>query len=451
MRLRSIHVVILIVAVVGGLVVYGAMRPSQDTPGNAAQTAQSPPAEPAATRAPDSEDEFIEKARQLAQANVQSPQAGELPPAKTQEPTGPAPLMVLEPPKTLDLGTIPRQGVTTGEIKVHNKGEAILHITKVQSSCGYTKATIEEKAKVVPPGGTSIITVTADPNRLSGFESRKTVTVMSDDPKNPRVQLSVLAKIDPEFALEPRNIEFGEIRKGAAPTQTMVLRQLSDEPVEVTEVMSFGAASKGKGLQLAFEKRPEGQWASPGRPEYAISVGLPEDAPLGGYAGRFAIKTTCKRVKQITCSATAKITSFYSIQPPPPRPLLVHNRTQGPASGPAKATITAECPFKISGLKPSSDSLVVAQKPGPEPNSAVIEVSLKPDVAPGRRNETVEFTISSDEESYTEQIPVRVSITRTPTPGTASQLAPPRPAGRVPQRPRPTAPGPPASGSRATQ
>jgi len=449
MRLRSIHVVILIAAVVAGLVVYGAIRSSQDTPGNAAQTAQSPPADAAATRAPDSEDKFIEKARQLAQANVQSPQAGELPPAKPQEPTGPAPLMVLEPPKTLDLGTIPRQGVTTGEIKVHNKGEGTLHITKVQSSCGCTKAKIDEKAKVVPPGGTSIITVTADPNRIPGFESRKTVTVMSDDPKNPRVQLSVLAKIDPEFALEPRDIEFGEIRKGAASTETMVLRQLSDEPIEVTEVMSFGAASKG--LQLAFEKRAEGQWATPGRPEYAISVGLPEDAPLGGYTGRFAIKTTCKRVKQITCSATAKITSFYSIHPPPPRPLMVHNRTQGPGSGPAKATITAECPFEISGLKPSTDSLVVAQKPGPEPNSVVIEVSLKPDVALGRRNETVEFTIASDEETFTEQIPVRVYVTRTPTPGTARKLAPQRPSVRAPQRPGPTAPGPPASGSPATQ
>ena len=418
MRLRSIHVVILIAAVVGGLVVYGAIRSSQDMPGNAARTAQ-------------------------------SPQAGELPPAKPQEAAGAVPLMVIDPPKTLDLGTIPRQGMTTAEIKVHNKGEATLHITKVQSSCGCTKASIKEKAKVIPPGGTSIITVTADPNRIPGFASRKTVTIMSDDPKNPRVRLSVLAKIDPEFALEPRNIEFGEIRKGAAPTQTMVLRQLSDEPVEVTEIMSFGAASKG--LELAFEKRPEGQWASPGRPEYAISVGLPADAPLGGYTGRFAIKTTCKRVKQITCSATAKITSFYSIQPPPPRPLLVHNRTQGPARGPAKATITAECPFEISGLRPSTDSLVVTQKPGPEPNSVVIEVSLKPDVAAGRRNETVEFTIASDEESFTERIPVRVYVTRTPTPGTARKLAPPRPAVRALQRPRPTAPGPTASGSPATQ
>jgi len=443
MRLRSIHVVIVIAAIVGGLVVYGAMRPSQDTPGENGQTSQSAPADGAATRAPDSEDTFIEKARQLAETAGQSPQAGELPPAKPQQASGAAPLMVLEPPKTLDFGTIPRQGMTTGEIKVHNKGEAPLHITKVQSSCGCTKAKIEEKAKVVPPGGTSIITVTADPNRIPGFESRKTVIVMSDDPKNPRVQLSVLAKIDPEFTLEPRNAEFGEIRKGAAPTQTMVLRQLSDELIEVTEVMSFGAASKG--LRLAFEKRPEGQWTSPGRPEYAISVGLPEEAPLGGYTARFAIKTTCKRVKQIMCSATAKIISFYSIQPPPPRPLLVHNRTQGPASGPAKATITAECPFEISGLKPSNDSLVAVQKPGPEPNSVVIEVSLKPDVAPGRRNEAVEFTIASGEETFTERVPVRVYVTRTPASGTARKLAPPRPSVRAPQRPGQRAPGSPAT------
>jgi hypothetical protein len=367
--------------------------------GNASKAPQEPaaPATPAAKT-----DAFLKEARQIAQEKpaAGAPETGLLPPA-----TDSSNIPVIEAdPAALDMGVISREGPSTGEIKIRNKGKATLEISQVSQSCGCVKASIDPKKRSVPPGGETVVTVTVDPKRIPSFESTKDVYVTSNDPKMPRLSVKVSAKIDPEFAVEPAELDFGDVPKGTVAEKTLLFRQLSDEPIEIQELRPL--VSKSTDLDLSFAKRPEAEWKAPDRSEYVITVRLPADLSPGKLSGSFAIQSTCKRLPSFPCKVNANVTAFYDIGPA--RQLIVRGGLRPGQGGTSSTTVAADRPFEIQDLQVSGEDLTVSSKAGTAPNSQVIEVALKAEANPGQRNEAVTFTIKSGGEVYKERVPVRV-------------------------------------------
>ena len=395
------------------------------------------PQEPAAPATPGAKtDAFLKEARQIAQEKpaAGAPETGLLPPATD---SSNIPVIEADPP-ALDMGIISREGPSTGEIKIRNKGKATLEISKVLQSCGCAKASIDPNKRSVPPGGETVVTVTVDPKRIPSFESTKDVYVTSNDPKMPRLTVKVSAKIDPEFVVEPAELDFGDVPKGTVAEKTLVFRQLSDEPIEIQELGP--PASKGTDLDLSFAKRPEAEWKAPNRPEYVITVRLPADLSPGKLSGSFAIQSTCKRLPSFPCKVNANVTAFYSIGPG--KQLIVRSGLRPGQGGTSSTTITADRAFEIQDLQVSGEDLTVSSKPGTTPNSQVIEVALKAEANPGQRNEAVTFTIKSGDEVYKERVPVRVySAKGQPLlrPGFVPEAAKRRP--RTPRMPLPARPG----------
>jgi len=393
MKSRLAVVIIFVVVVLVGGAVYGKHR----------FFASAPPAgsEQGTGRGVDREEAFLQQARELAAKNPQAKgqETGLLPPVTKDASLVPS---ISVEPAVLDLGVVAREGTATGEIKVANKGKATLEISQVSTSCGCTKATIDDpNKKSVPPGGATVVAVSVDPKRIPGFESTKTVTITSNDPQSPRTNVQVVAKIDPEFQLEPTELVLGEIPKGTPVEKTIVFRQLTQEPIEILELRN---TSSGSGMGLSFVKRPPAEWASPDHPEYLITVRLPEDVTPGPFTGTFQIQTTCKRLHSFSYPPVrAHITAFYDITP---RQLGVRGQPGQP--GTASATIKADRPFEIADLQATGKDLVVASKPGPQPNSAILEVMLSPDAEPGSRNETVSFTIKAGDQSLKDRVLVRM-------------------------------------------
>jgi len=395
------------------------------------------PQEPAAPATPGAKtDAFLKEARQIAQEKpaAGAPETGLLPPATD---SSNIPVIEADPP-ALDMGIISREGPSTGEIKIRNKGKATLEISKVLQSCGCAKASIDPNKRSVPPGGETVVTVTVDPKRIPSFESTKDVYVTSNDPKMPRLTVKVSAKIDPEFVVEPAELDFGDVPKGTVAEKTLVFRQLSDEPIEIQELGP--PASKGTDLDLSFAKRPEAEWKAPNRPEYVITVRLPADLSPGKLSGSFAIQSTCKRLPSFPCKVNANVTAFYSIGPG--KQLIVRSGLRPGQGGTSSTTITADRAFEIQDLQVSGEDLTVSSKPGTAPNSQVIEVALKAEANPGQRNEAVTFTIKSGDEVYKERVPVRVySAKGQPLlrPGFVPEAAKRRP--RTARMPLPARPG----------
>lgn len=424
-------VIAMVVLVLSTAIFLGACGNTSTAPQDTTTVAAPPPQKPAAK-----EDAFIQEARKLSEKAPEAAnnETGLLPPAAANPDM--IPVIQVEP-AALDMGVIARDGLATGEVKVHNTGKAPLEIGQISQSCGCTKGSIDPKKKTVPPGGESIVTVTVDPKRIGTFESTKDIYISSNDPKTPRLTVKVTAKIDPEFSVEPRDLNFGDVPKGTVAEKTILFRQLSDEPIEIKELKPM--ANRGMDMQLSFAKRPDAEWAAPNKPEYVITVRLPEDLSPGPLSGTFTIQSTCKRLPSYACAVKANITAFYNIGPS--KQLILRSSVRPGQPSTASTTVSSDRPFEIQDLKVTGTGLTVSSKPGTAPNSQVIEVELKQDVEPGQRSETVTFTVKAGDQAYKELMPVRVYAAK-PLPQLGPLAPTASPAAGAPQVNMPPAPAP---------
>lgn len=441
----------MVVLVLSTAIFLGACGNTPTAPQETTTGAASPPQKPAAK-----EDAFIQEARKLSEKapETASNETGLLPPAAANPDMIP---VIQAEPAALDMGVIAREGLSTGEVKVHNVGKAPLEISQISQSCGCTKGSIDPKQKTVPPGGETIVTVTVDPKRIGSFESTKDIYISSNDPKTPRLTVKVTAKIDPEFSVDPKELNFGDVPKGTVAEKTVLFRQLSDDPIEILELKPM--ANKGMDIQLSFAKRPDAEWAAPNRPEYVITVRLPEDLSPGPLSGSFSIQSTCKRLPSYACTVKANITAFYNIGPS--KQLILRSSVRPGQPNTASTTVSSDRPFEIQDLQVTGTGLTVSSKSGTAPNSQVIEVALEQDVEPGQRNETVTFTVKAGDQAYKERMPVRVYAAKPfrpirpfgsvapksgPAAGAPQMKMPPVPAPAAPQpnpQPAPAAANPP--------
>ncbi len=384
MKLQSSHIVFLIIGLVAGYVLSQVLHQIREAP------PESAPSPPAVTLAP----EVLTGAEGKAETeSLEGPQADASAPAQPK---------IWVESTTYDTGVVPNHTKTVKEVPIANKGTAPLKITDVKTTCGCVAAAITDK--IVAPDSATTLAITIDPKRIGGFKSKKTLTIFSNDPNNPRLRIDVLTQIEPEFALEPDNIEFGEVQKGAAAEASLILRQLGDEPIEVLDVKPWGSV---QGLELSAEEIPPDQWVKPGHREYRIKAKLSPEMSPGFFLGRFKIQTTCKRMPFASSFAKAAIKAFYSITP---NSVVLHNHRANVQKASATVAVSADRPFEITNLSATDEAILLSTRPGNKPNTTFIDLKLAPEARPGSWNQKVSFNVQSGEEVYQEQVHVRLLV-----------------------------------------
>lgn len=105
----------------------------------------------------------------------------------------------------------------------------------------------------IPPGGEGKIEVTFDSGIKKG-QQNKSVTVESNDPRNPRTSLNISVFIEVEFAFEGYSLDMGKIRKGRPVSKTATL--LYKDPAMV-KTISFTSSSPYLTAAIANTPAPE--------------------------------------------------------------------------------------------------------------------------------------------------------------------------------------------------
>lgn len=302
---------------------------------------------------------------------------------------GAAPLLVVST-TDFDMGLLPNDEPSMREFKFQNEGDAPLQITKLSVSCGCIKGTkIRKKSEVLPPGGEGVVEVEFHPETISGWESTKQMHIWSNDPLHKLVTVSVSARVEQEYSIEPRHLMFGDIVKGDTPELTMHLRQMGEEPLEIKEITP---SVRCESVELSFERLPESEWTQPDRAEYTVTGRLLPQVPVGRFYGQFTIVTTCKRpgVQKLSCSAQANATTFYEVNPS----MLTASVGAKPGDlNVGSVTVSASVPIEVLEVSVSGDELSVSSRPGPEENTVLIEVSVLPTAKPGLIQEETTFTV----------------------------------------------------------
>lgn len=401
MRIRSSHIVVAIVALIGTFFLLVWLRASSAKVG--------------------SDQDIIQQARELrAEGAGSQATEGLLPSADVALKNIP----VLDATTDLyDMGEITNTGPTTEELEVYNRGNGPLEITEVRTSCGCTIGQFDtnsvkpdgRKATIIPPGGEAPMKITVDPFRIPGFASRKTLTIYSNDPKRPTVMVDVAAHVRPEFTMAPPILDFGTVQRGDSPEASIIIRQEDAPDLLITGVepgrptLAGGKIEEKEGEKytLALHKRPESAWASPDHPEWEIAVKLSPDLPVGAFHDSFTILSNVRRVSRLTYKISANVEAFYTVSP---TMLGVRNAVDPGQERIGTAVVKADRPFQLEDVAITGSGLTVSTRPGDSSDTEFIDVGVTPDAHSGLHNETLSFTVKSANQTVHHTMRVFASV-----------------------------------------
>ena len=102
-----------------------------------------------------------------------------------------------------DFGEVSPGRKHAGEFKFTNTGNGLLTITDVKKCCGVI---VELDKEEVAPGGSGILKVEYQSGRQASTMTRQ-IYVSSNDQMNPKVALTIKAKIVPKVAYQPQRLK----------------------------------------------------------------------------------------------------------------------------------------------------------------------------------------------------------------------------------------------------
>jgi uncharacterized protein DUF1573 len=142
-------------------------------------------------------------------------------------------------PTSLDFGTMRQQDVRQLTVNISNKGDGILHIQEVKSSCGCTVA--EPDVKMLEPGQSTVMIVTFDSEKFMGPQN-KFIQIMTNDPISPKTDYQIKAFVSVPLMFTPayKSVGFGRFTRGSQAKKTIVLEspdvaELIVEPTRIAE------------------------------------------------------------------------------------------------------------------------------------------------------------------------------------------------------------------------
>ena len=159
------------------------------------------------------------------------------------------PRMVLD--TTLqDFGQIAPDATVIHRFKVTNGGNANLKIAEVRPSCGCTSTLVGKQ--LLAPGESTEVEMTFHASGSRGV-TRKSVDVVSDDPKQPVQTFTFQANVLPAVILATDQVRFEDLVRGDRRKASLKLETGTRQPIQLNDV------ALSKAPWLGVSTREEGQ------------------------------------------------------------------------------------------------------------------------------------------------------------------------------------------------
>jgi hypothetical protein len=203
-------------------------------------------------------------------------------PAVTAIPEGGAPAKAAPRPGPMmevrqtsqDGGTVEEGTVLKYRFTVANHGQSDLEIREVKPSCG---CTVPHWDKLIQPGKEGAIDAEVHTEHFRGA-ILKHLTVISNDPQHPELELSLTAKITPLVQIDPGPVAMLTVEDKPV-SQVFTLERTGGQPMKVTQVSPVG-----KYLQTELTPLP-------GDGRYRLTVTATTDTPMGRSPTPILVKT----------------------------------------------------------------------------------------------------------------------------------------------------------------
>ena len=215
--------------------------------------------------------------------------------------------VAVEPIK--DVGTVPKGEKIVQDFLIRNDGDAALEITNVQPACG---CTVAEFDKTIAPGQTGKVHTVVDTATFNG-PIAKGVSVFTNDPDAPQIELTVRAKVEPFITVKPGYARYITVQ--GEKTEGLIVQNLwaSDgAPMDVT-----GVDSPWPYLTVSFrEAKTEERLPDVKGKQWRVEMKLSNDAKVGPLADYVTVHTTHPKQKVVQIPISGFVRPMIAVTPP---------------------------------------------------------------------------------------------------------------------------------------
>jgi hypothetical protein len=219
-------------------------------------------------------------------------------------------LTVVEPIK--DFGTVPKGQKLDWNFMVKNSGNADLEIIAARPACG---CTVSDFDKVVKPGQDGKVHASVDTTAFTG-PIAKSVTVETNDPSTPTVQVTITAIVKPYVEASPAGFVRFNMLQGDAESQSVILYSEENEPFEIVKVETPQPWIKVDYAKIEDPTQVVQNAGRPGQAQYrfTITAGGP-DAKLGPIAEKVKITTNSHHQPEYNLTVSGVVRPSFVVQP----------------------------------------------------------------------------------------------------------------------------------------
>jgi len=209
-------------------------------------------------------------------------------------------------PMMKDAGTVAKGERIEAVFMVKNSGTQDLTITDARPSCGCTVASFD---RLVKPGQTGKITAVVDTKNFSG-PITKTVSVISNDPENPQLALTIKAIVKPYVEVAPQEfVRFSAI-KGDTSSQDLILFS-AEKDFQPTVGESAQPYVKAQIAPAGDKEKIEGKAGA----QFKLHVTLEPTAPVGVLNAPIHVKTGIAKQPDLEVRVSGIVRDRISVTP----------------------------------------------------------------------------------------------------------------------------------------
>ncbi len=299
--------------------------------------------------------------------------------------------VAVEPIK--DFGVVPKGEKIVHDFQIRNDGDAPLQITQVQAACGCTVADFD---KTIAPGQVGKVHAVVDTATFNG-PIAKGVTVFTDDPATPQIELTVRAKVEPYLSAKPGYARYIYVKgEPGKPLIGQTIWSPDQTPFEIVKVESAKPFLKTSFREATKEERQadvEGK-------QWRVEIELADDSPVGALAETVTISTNHPKQKLLQIPVSGFVRPVVAVTPPVAD--FGNIEIKDTFSKAINLRNFATEAIKITGVEESVDGIDAKLEALNEGREYQVRLTLKPELGKGPFNGVLRITTDSPKQPVIE-------------------------------------------------
>lgn len=233
--------------------------------------------------------------------------------APTQQPEmappgGPQPKVEVDQ-EDYDFGAMERGGTQSHSFVFTNVGDYPLELVQGETTCKCTISQLDTKA--VPPGESVKVTLQWTAKTL-GNRFRQSATIHTNDPKRPRVNLTVSGAVSQSVEAMPRDIVFSKVQVGESKTAEVKLVSYAESSLKLTE-QKFSEKESADKFEVASRPLTAEELPEEAKSGLLLTVTLKPGLPVGPLKQQLEIMTDAAGSSLVVLPITGRIVSEISV------------------------------------------------------------------------------------------------------------------------------------------